>query len=326
MTPLLTAGLLSVSLVLTAPADDPTAEQPVEEQPTAEEGAAEAAPEGEPAAPAEPVGYEATVELTNGSVLRGRIVDESLEGITIVLEGMTAAPVVVARSSIARVLMGADAEIAPPATVVVEAPVVAEAPAEPPPTPAEVGRGIGFGFNFGLGLGYGDTTNLVPDTEGGSGAHFDIELPGFELRLFPDDRFSLDFLFKFGSAAALQGPSNYGWYYGVNEIEVMLFSLYFHFHTPSKALGENSAVNLAIAPGVALGGARWYGSPWWGQIGASMRIGADFTSADGVMGFGVYARPGISMLVFDGYSEPSNAAEVLLEFTWTWYTPRAPGM
>ena len=85
-------------------------------------------------------------------------------------------------------------------------------------------------------------------------------------------------------------------------------------------------MNFAVAPGVVLGGARWYGSPWWGQIGASMRVGADFTSADGVMGFGVYARPGISMLVFDGYSEPSRAGEILAEFTWTWYAPRAPGM
>jgi len=317
MTSLLTCSVMSVAILLTAPADEPA-----EDQPTAEE-----AVEAEPVAPAEPVGYEATLQLSNGSVLRGRVVDENLDRIVIQLAGMSTAPVEVARSSIASILMGADADVTPPPPVVVAAAPVEQASTEPPPTPAEVGRGIGFGLNFGIGLGFGDTTNLVPDTYGDPRRHLDIELPGFELRLFPDDRFSLDFLFKFGNSGALQGASPYGYFYGMtNEMEVMLFSLYFHFHTPSKALNENSAVNFAVAPGLVLGGARLYGQPWWGQVGASIRICADFTSADGVFGFGAYVRPGISELRFDGYSEPSKAGEILAEFTWSWYAPRAPGM
>lgn len=315
MTPVLTCGLLSVALLVGAPAGDPAEEAPAEEAPAEE-------------APAEPAGYDATLTLLNGSVLRGRVIDENLETLVIQLEGMATAPIEVARSTVASVTLGSAPPPPPPSQVVVVEPARHEAPPEIV-TPAQTGRGIGLGLNFGLGVGFGDTTNLLPQENAenfDNDRHFDIELPGFELRIFPSDRFSLDFLFKLGSAAALQNASGYGgWYYMSNQMEVAMMALYFHVHAPTQTLSQDTGANFSIAPGIVFGGARAYGYAWWEQIGGSLRVGMDLTSADGVFGMGIYARPGFALLHFDGYSEPGKAAEILLELTWTWYLPRAPG-
>ncbi len=327
MTPMMTCGLLSVALLVGAPAEDPPAEEAPAEEAPAEEAPAEEAPTEE--APAADAGYDATLTLINGSVLRGRVIDENLTVIVIELEGVAAAPIEVARSTVQSVALGAAAvPPLPPQVVVIEPPV--EAPPEIV-TPAETGRGIGFGLNFGLGLGFGDTTNAIPQDPYGeintsTERHFDLELPGLELRIFPEDRFSLDLLFKFGNAAALRNESGGygGWYYMVNQMDVVLMAVYFHLHGPSGAWSKDANGNFAIAPGIVFGGAQAYGSPWWGQVGTSVRVGADITSANGAFGLGIYARPGFHVLNFVGYSEPGKAAEVMLEITWTWYTPREP--
>ena len=325
MTASITGVLLSMAVALTAPADVPAEGEVAEEQPAEEAPSEQAPPEQAPAEdppPAAPAGYEATVHLLNGSLLHGRVVAEDLTTLTIVLEDMAAGSIQVDKSGVSSVVLGS--ALTPIAPVPPEPPQATVEPAQAVPTPAETGRSVGFGFNFGAGFGYGDTTNVLPGENPDPDKHFDIELPGFELRLFPDDGFSLDFLFKIGNSAALNPGTGYGWYYS-NETDVMLMSLFFHFHLPRTALSADTNAALAIAPGLAFGGARMYGSPWWGQIGTSVRVGVDLTSSDGAFGFGIYARPGFSILHFPGYSEVAKAAEVLAELTWSWYLPRAPG-
>jgi len=61
---------------------------------------------------------------------------------------------------------------------------------------------LAFGINVGFGGGQDTTLNYTPHFFGGvdkHGSHFDLELPGFELRLYPTDHFSFDFLWQVGN-------------------------------------------------------------------------------------------------------------------------------
>ena len=274
----------------------------------------------------EPQGYEATILLTNGSVLRGMVVAEDLDSLEIRLSVDQAVPFFVAKADIESIVMGDEPPTPPPAPTPppTATPTGRDLMGGTPITPADSGRLIGFGFNFGIGFGHQYTTNAIPDLENPD-AHFDIELPGFELRLYPDENFSIVFLFKVGNATYLQSwlGGSYGSYYGSQSYEFFLMNMYFHIHGP-KYEAPGGAVAFGIAPGIVLGGGTYYEQPLGGQIGFSIRVGPEFSSPDGVVDFGIYFRPGAFVAKYEGDDEGMPGVEAIFEFTWTWNIPRPP--
>jgi len=304
------------------------AQEAADEAPaTTAETAEVAEPAAEAALPPAPQGYEATLRLTNGSILRGTVVAEDLDSLEIRLSVDQAVPFYVAKGDIESITMGAAPPGPPPAPT--PPPVAAQTDPDPlettPFTPAETGRLIGFGLNFGLGFGHKYTTNAMPAADN-LDAHFDIEVPGFELRLYPDDNFSLDFLFKIGNATQLQAwlGGDYGWYYGGQAYEFFLMNMYFHIHGPKQDVPDG-AVAMGVAPGIVLGGGTYYGQPLGGQVGFSIRVGPEFSSPDGVFDFGIYFRPGAFIAMYVEDDEGMPGVEGMFEFTWTWNVPRPPG-
>ena len=303
-----------------------------EAQETADEAPATPAEVTEPAAvpvaplPAEPQGYEATLRLTNGSVLRGTVVAEDLVSLEIRLSVDQAVPFYVAKADIESIVMGDE----PPELLTPPTPPPADAPTGPelmegtPILPSDAGRLIGFGLNFGVGFGHKYTTNAMPGADN-LDAHFDIELPGFELRLYPEESFSIDFLFKIGNATYLQSwlGSDYGWYYGDTLYEFFLMTMYFHIHSPKQDTPDG-AVAFGVAPGIVFGGGTYLGQPLGGQVGFSIRVGPEFSSPDGVVDMGIYFRPGAFVAMYEGDDEGMPGVEGMFEFTWTWNLPRPP--
>ncbi len=271
-------------------------------------------------------GYGAEIHLTNGSVLRGTVVDQDADCLALVIEGVGAPAITVQMLDVSSIVQLAGAAPAPPAPVVT-APHDVAAQAV---VPASTGRFMGFGFNTSVGFGHKYTTNaMLTDPEHFDG-HMDLELPGFELRLFPEgDDFSLDLLFKFGSAAqySMWATANgFGSWAGTN---VALMNLYFHFWGAPVHAGDG-LVAFSFAPGLTFGAGSYYTVlPVGGQIGFSMRIGAEFSNTDRTFGFGVHFRPGafVGVLHEDEvfYQDVMPGAEGMIEFSWTWYVPRPAG-
>lgn len=271
-------------------------------------------------------GYGAVVHMTNGSVLRGTVVGQDPDCLALVIEGLGDPAVTLQMTDVSAIVQLPAAIAASPATEVA-APhdVVAHAV-----VPASTGRFIGFGFNTSVGFGHKYTTNaMLTDPEHFDG-HMDLELPGFELRLFPEgDDFSLDLLFKFGSAAqySMWSTANgFGSWAGTN---VALMNLYFHFWGAPAHVGDG-LVAFSFAPGITFGAGTYYTvMPAGGQIGFSMRIGAEFSNTDRTFGFGVHFRPGAFVGVMHEdevfYQDVMPGAEGMIEFSWTWYVPRPAG-
>ena len=197
-------------------------------------------------------------------------------------------------------------------------------------TPARNGRAVGFGMNMSVGFGHKYTTNaMLTDPEHFDG-HMDLELPGFEFRIFPEDNFSLDLLFKFGSAAQFSMWSTSNGFTTWAGTNVVLLNMYFHFYGPRVAAGDGFAA-FSFAPGLVLGGGTYYNVvPVGGQVDLSIRLGAEFTDPDQVFGFGVHFRPGVTVGMFheDGFYAQDDVmpgVEGMIEFTWTWFAPRPAG-
>lgn len=167
-------------------------------------------------------------------------------------------------------------------------------------------RLLGLGTNVGIGVGHQYTINASP--KGGFDAHLDIELPGFELRIFPTDEFSIDINLQLGDMAWLAHKG------GTSFFAMMTLA---HFHLFSASAGSNSSVNFAIAPGFFFG-ARPASDD--GMFGGGARIGVDFVDDDEVFGAGLYLRP-----LFYATSEYAGQRyenfELLLEFTVSVYIP-----
>ena len=167
---------------------------------------------------------------------------------------------------------------------------------------AEVGRLLGFGWNFGAGFGHAWSTTASSDP--GSDAHFDVELPGFEFRIFPANDFSFDFLWRIGNAAWASEE-----YSGASPFTMMFLT---HFHK-----GRHS-----VAPGVIFGS---YKGSSIKMVGFVARLGGEVTNPEKTFGFGVHFRPAVTLTGAPG-SDPQPGLELLCEFNWNFYIPRPAGM
>lgn len=199
------------------------------------------------------------------------------------------------------------------------------------------GRIFGFGLNFGLGVGTDITVNATPD-EKYPGTHFDVELPGFELRIFPADNFSIDLLWQIGDMAWLNDK-------GIRE-RLLGITIFFHLHGRQMSMGPNTSVGFALAPYIFLFGEEGPGystsafsrSSSGKGIGLGTRVGTDIVGDDGVFAFGLYLRPGFAVLNFseeissspgvsvtpldDGFNGTFTSAELLLEINLSVNIPR----
>jgi len=167
---------------------------------------------------------------------------------------------------------------------------------------AEVGRFLGFGWNFGVGFGNALTTTAASDP--GDDAHLDFELPGFEVRIFPADHFSFDFLWRIGNAAWAKDQ-----YPGVKPFTMAFLT---HFHDGRRS----------VAPGVIFGS---YGGSDVRMVGFVARLGGEVTNPEKTFGFGVHFRPAVTLTGYPG-SDPEPGLELLCEFNWNFYIPRPAGM
>ncbi len=267
-------------------------------------------------------GYGAEIHLHNGSILRGTVVDQDAAQLALVI-GQPGDPALTLQMADISAIVQLPVT---PATIT--APV--EFPQTGAATPARNGRAVGFGMNMSVGFGHKYTTNtILTDPEHFDG-HMDLELPGFEFRIFPEENFSLDLLFKFGQSAqhsAWATSNGFSTWAGTN---VVLLNMYFHFYGPRVAAGDGFAA-FSFAPGLILGGGTYYTVvPVGGQVGLSFRLGAEFTDPDQVFGFGVHFRPGVTAGAFheDSFYSQDDVmpgVEGMIEFTWTWFAPRPTG-
>jgi len=126
----------------------------------------------------------------------------------------------------------------------------------------------------------------------------------FELRIFPDDRFSFDINIDIAQSiqesTSLEGRSAFH------------AKLYFHRHVLSEVAGY-----FAAAPFVGL---RVYpGTPTTVEsFDFGGRIGGEIMSPGGTWGLGIYGRPGL-VLSKDPDGKTQLACEVLLELTFMAY-------
>jgi len=285
------------------------------------------------AQPEEPSGeFEAEVHLTNGSVIVGTVVEQDTESVRVRLRGSASEPLILPVALIASVIHLQEAPAASPVLTEPDAPSVvtkrdAELPIEEVPrTPAEAGRAMGFGFNAGVGLGYDSTVHGALLGEQHDGLHMDLELPGFEMRLFPVDDFSIDLLFKVGSLAMRHLQEIPGeWYMAEGPFAVM--SVYWHFWGRDHWTGA-AWITPSLAPGITVGANGTIGPlPVGMHLGFSMRMGVEVSREDRVFGWGVHLRPGLGTGVIPWGIIPDElyqpGAELMVEFTWCWYLPRS---
>lgn len=165
---------------------------------------------------------------------------------------------------------------------------------------SEGGRLLGLGTNLGLGFGHRQTTTAIPDADEYD-AHLDLELPGFEVRLFPADHFSFDFLWRIGNAAWAKDRSR--------SVTMMFLT---HFYSDRRS----------VAPGVIFG--QWRDSDVK-IVGFVLRLGGEVTNPEKTFGFGVHFRPAVTLTGYPG-DEPQPGAELMAEFNWTFYIPRPAEM
>lgn len=160
--------------------------------------------------------------------------------------------------------------------------------------------GIGGSVGFGFFVGDRPVEDLGFVTFEGS----------FELRVFPDDRFSFDL--NIDVAQSIQESTR------LDSRTAFHAKLYFHRHVLSEVAGY-----FAAAPFVGL---RVYS----GQPSTVLsfdfggRIGGEIMSKGGALGLGIYGRPGL-VLSHDVDDKPQLACEVLLEVTFMAYVRRKGG-
>jgi hypothetical protein len=283
---------------------------------------------------AESGGYEAEIHLTNGSVLVGTVIEQDTESVRLQLKDSASEPLLLPMASIARMvhLQGEPVEVpieepvVEPVVEPVEEPVEEPVYPETKPSPVETGRAMGFGFNTAWGLGYGSTVSGVLLGVRSEEAHMDLEPPGFELRIFPADWFSIDVLFKIGSMVFRQAQQQIMWGEFLTSGPYAVLNVYTHIWAKPRPVG-NAWIAPSIAPGLAFGTlGSWGPIPLGLHMGFSMRIGVEFSSAEGRFGWGVYLRPGVGAAApTPGVSQSESyleGAEVLLELTWCWYAAR----
>ena len=174
------------------------------------------------------------------------------------------------------------------------------------------GRLLGMGTYFGVGYGYNSTLNVIVNSNG-VGSHLDIQLPGFEFRVFPTDRVSIDFLFQIGNLA---------WIKDLSHDDLFILLMFAHIYAVEASVPQGR-VGFSIAPGMLAMTNLEYTDI--GAFGGGFRVGLDATTSDDVFGFGIYLRP-LFYVIKEQYGKNYGNFEMLLEFTWTWYVPRPPGV
>ena len=182
---------------------------------------------------------------------------------------------------------------------------------------AEPDRLIGFGASTGFGYGGGATMNLLPGEQAGA-SHFDIELPGFELRVFPVDDISIDSLWRIGNMVYYYQQTT------VNDTNIPFYlqNIYCHFHGDRHAFGPGAKLAFSAGPGVVIGASSWSDgddTTYWGMFGLSGRFGADFLSNNKMFGYGIFLRPSLFFSSSPQGTRPYLGSDLLVEFTWTFY-------
>lgn len=182
-------------------------------------------------------------------------------------------------------------------------------------------RLLGFGLNFGVGFGAKSNWAVFPGWDDGDfeyDGHLSMEMPGFELRLFPSADVSIDFLWPIGRMVFIN--EEFG--YGDSGSDFGLMAIMAHFYAEKEDTGDGKLSGFAIAPGMLFGGVPEYDM---GVIGFLCRIGGDVISDDGTFGFGAYFRPAVMASGYEG-GDPEPGLELMAEFTWTFYVPRPDGV
>jgi len=182
---------------------------------------------------------------------------------------------------------------------------------------AEPDRMLGFGVSTGFGYGGGSTMNLLPGTQTGA-SHFDIELPGFELRVFPVDDISIDSLWRIGNMVYYYQQTT------VNDANIPFYlqNVYCHFHGDRESFGKHAKLSFSAGPGVVIGASSWTDgdeTTYWGMLGVSGRFGADFVSNDKRFGYGLYLRPSLFFSSSPQGNRPYLGSDIMVEFSWTIY-------
>ncbi len=185
-----------------------------------------------------------------------------------------------------------------------------------------VDRLIGFAMNLGFGAGHLGTYNFTPEADF-TESHFDVELPGFELRLFPAPDFSIDLLWQLGDMA---------WFKSKDFPDSFAGSVFFHIHGPPASIGGSMNIGFAAAPGLSVtiqnGETIEIMDFAMGMdaigVGAGTRLGVDLTSDSGLFGLGIYLRPGVHATVGAG-GEIVKSHELLFEVNVGLYVLRPAG-
>jgi hypothetical protein len=182
-----------------------------------------------------------------------------------------------------------------------------------------VDRLLGFTMNLGFGGGRYGTYNYTRSADFAS-SHFDVELPGFELRIFPIPGFSIDLLWQLGDAA---------WRKSKLSSDSFAMTVFFHIHTPPASVGDRMNIGFAAAPylgftiedgetieiqGMVLGGDSI-------GVGTGARVGVDLFSDEGIFGLGAYLRPGF-FATAGPFGDAVKSYEMLLEINVGLYVPR----
>jgi len=178
--------------------------------------------------------------------------------------------------------------------------------ATPTTASAESDRLFAFGFNFASGYGAGTTVNPLPGDQVGP-SHFDLELPGFEFRLFPVDEISVDFLWRIGNMAFLYQDSGLPFY---------LQNIYVHFHGDRHPVTKAGQASFAAGPGLIIGAMSKDGIQW-GMLGIGGRFGVDFTDNSNFVDIGVYFRPGLFFSSSPQGTRPYLGSEIFVELSCT---------
>ena len=170
------------------------------------------------------------------------------------------------------------------------------------PIPERTGaRLLGIGWTVAGGTTIGDLS--FPEQKHPT---WDI---GAEVRLFPRDDFSINFLFDIGQAVA----------------ESILIANWtaFHFRTLFNYHGETKVgAYFSAAPYVGFRAYSRSGSSV-GALDVGGRIGAEIPNREYTFAMGVYGRPGFQ-LIENYLGTMGKTFEIVIELTWTGYV-QAPG-
>ena len=266
-------------------------------------------------------GYAALVLRKSRGPLSGRVVAEDLDGL--IVELSDGRRETVPRRDVASVVRLAEGE--DPLRAIQEATATRTSPTAdsiPSSEPIAGDRLLGFGFFYGIGAGFMGTLTAHPiqtTSDGPYLVHLDMDLPGFELRIHPSREFSINLLWHIGSTIFTAADTDH--HFGI-PVNSFLMTIFFHFHGPLLPTHNGDLTAFGIAPGLRIGRQEISASGSYAgtnSIGFATRIGGEVVTPTKDFGFGVYFRPAISATRIDGYSETIEGAELMVEFTWTFY-------